>query len=86
MVTGSQCRAARALLGKRQTELAQEAGVGVLVIKRFEAGSNPRAATANAIERALRAAGVIFVDDGEVSGAAGMGVRLAQRPGGDNGD
>jgi transcriptional regulator with XRE-family HTH domain len=80
VITSSQCRAARALLGMTQTELATEAGVSVIVVKRFERGSDPRASTVNAIERALIAAGVILIDDGAASPTgAGPGVRLAHR-------
>jgi hypothetical protein len=53
--------------------------LGVLVIKRFESGSDPRASTVNAIERALVDAGVTLIDDGAASPAgAGAGVRLTR--------
>jgi predicted transcriptional regulator len=62
-----------------QKTLAEAAGVGVLVIKRFERGSDPRASTVNAIERVLVDAGVILIDDGAVSAGGGAGVRLTVR-------
>ena len=39
------------------------------MIKRFEKGSDPRAPTVNAIERALISAGVVLIDDGAASPA-----------------
>jgi transcriptional regulator with XRE-family HTH domain len=82
VITSDQCRAARALLRMTQATLAERAGLGILVIKRFERGSDPRASTVNAIERALVEAGVTLIDDGAASPAgAGAGVRLTQRAG-----
>jgi len=62
-----------------QATLATAAGVNVIVIKRFESGSDPRSSTVNAIERALLNAGVILIDEGAPSPpGSGAGVRLAQ--------
>jgi len=73
MITPAQCRAARALINWSQLELATAARVGVVTVRQFEIGAaEPRNATADAIERALIGAGVIFVpENGE-----GPGVRL----------
>jgi predicted transcriptional regulator len=79
VITSDQCRAARALLRMTQAVLAERAGLGVLVIKRFEKGSDPRASTVNAIERALVEAGATLIDDGAVSPGGGPGVRVASR-------
>jgi hypothetical protein len=80
VINSDQCRAARALLRMTQAALAEKTGLGVLVIKRFERGSDPRASTVNAIERALVGAGVTLIDDGAASPAgAGAGVRLTKR-------
>jgi len=79
VITSDQCRAARALLRMTQATLAERAGVGILVVKRFERGSDPRASTVNAIERALVEAGVTLIDDGSVSPSGGAGVRLTAR-------
>jgi predicted transcriptional regulator len=69
----AQCRAARALLGISQRELALRAGVTQLVLNRFERGkSDPRASTLEKIENALIAAGVEFSETG------GLGVKLRQ--------
>jgi transcriptional regulator with XRE-family HTH domain len=82
VINSTQCRAARALIKMTQAVLAKRAGVGVLVIKRFEAGSDPRASTVNAIERVLIEAGVTLIDDGAASPAgSGAGVRLTERAG-----
>ena len=72
-----QVKAARALLGWSQTELACRSGVSEPTIKRLEAidsheqiGGRPE--TGQAIQRALEVAGVIFVaENGD-----GPGVRL----------
>ena len=75
-VNFDQCRAARALLRMSQITLAQRAGANVQVITRFECGSDPRASTVNAIERALVEAGVTLIDDGAVNQSGGPGLRL----------
>jgi transcriptional regulator with XRE-family HTH domain len=74
-LTGTQVRAARALIRWSQGDLAQEAGVSPETIKRLEGqdGRIPTTmATADALERALKGAGVIFIDEN----GEGPGVRL----------
>lgn len=73
MIKPVQCKMARAALGWNAAALAQAAQVGVATINRFEAGTGaPIPATLAAIQRALEAAGVIFIEqNGE-----GPGVRL----------
>lgn len=73
MITPAQCRAARGLLDLSQQQLAEAARVGVVTVRQFESGgSRPRNATFDVLQRALEAAGVIFVsENGE-----GPGVRL----------
>ncbi len=76
MLTPAQIRAARALLGWSQAELAAASGVALQSIKNIETGkTDPRLSTATALRRALEAAGVIFLNDGE-SVNGGPGVRL----------
>lgn len=72
-MTPAQCRAARALLGKEQSEVADAANVARATLIDFEKGQRvPRASTIAAIRAALEAAGVIFVaENGD-----GAGVRL----------
>jgi transcriptional regulator with XRE-family HTH domain len=78
MITSEQIRAARALLGINQDELAQSASVGVATIRRIEtgrgmAGGNMR--TLWKIRSALEDAGVKFLDQ---STSSGPGVRLSR--------
>jgi len=76
MITPAQSRAARALIGWTQQELADRARVGVVTVRQFEAGNiEPRRATLDVIERALQSAGVEFIDEN----GGGRGVRLSRR-------
>jgi predicted transcriptional regulator len=75
MITAAQIRAARALLGWKQTDLAKAAALSEMSIKNVErADTDPRVSTINAIRAALEAAGVQFLSDGEA--ATGPGVAL----------
>ena len=78
MLVATQIRAARALLGWSQTRLAEAADVGIVTVKRLESGGNSKKQTLDAVEAALKAAGVVFLDIGEPSGGGGSGVRLAR--------
>ena len=77
MLTAAQIRAARALLGWKQAELAAASGISEISIKNIERGAtDPRASTLKAIEDAFGQAGVIFMDPGvERSGGAGLRLR-----------
>jgi transcriptional regulator with XRE-family HTH domain len=76
MITAAQIRAARALLGWKQTDLAQRAGVSEISIKNIERGAtDPRVSTLSAIQKAFEDGGVIFLEPG-VSRTGGPGVRL----------
>ena len=69
----AQCRAARALIGWEQSQLASTAKVARTTLIDFEAGARqPRAATVAAIRAALEAAGVEFIPEN----GGGPGVRL----------
>ena len=73
-----QVKAARALLGWSQEELAGAAGISVPTIKRLEAQDGPlggRLGTGSKIRTALEAAGVEFIDEN----GGGPGVRLRKR-------
>ncbi len=74
-ITGSQIRAARALIRWTADDLAKASGVGVATIRRAELIDgivNMTAPNVAAVQRALEEAGVIFVpENGE-----GAGVRL----------
>lgn len=73
MITPQQIRGARAMLGLTQAALAEAAGLSKTALNNIERGSaDPKVSTLAAIQRALEAAGVIFVpENGE-----GPGVRL----------
>ena len=78
MTTADQLRAARALKGLSQGELAEMVGVSTKTVKRAE-GSGKPAASADAvaaIRAALEAAGVEFIAEN----GGGPGVRLVKRP------
>lgn len=73
-MTPSQCRAARALVGLSQDDLATAAKVGNSTVRNFEAGrSTPLANNLEAMKRALKSAGVQFIPEN----GGGVGVRLA---------
>lgn len=74
-VSIAQVKAARALLEWSQIELAERSGVSLPTIKRVEAAKGElsgRPATVEAIQRALEAAGVEFIEEN----GGGAGVRL----------
>ncbi len=72
-MTPAQCRAARALVGLSQDDLARASQVAKATIAAFELDQRqPYARTLAALREALEAAGVVFVpENGE-----GVGVRL----------
>ena len=73
MITPQQCRAARGLLDWTQQELADQAKVGVVTVRQFEAGDvTPRRATLQVIRRAFELAGVELIN----ANGGGPGVRL----------
>lgn len=75
MLRPSQIRAARALLGISQGELADRAEVGVATVRRLEGQTEQVRGTAQVllrIQKALEAAGVTFL---EQDGKVGPGVR-----------
>src|SRR5689334_12492920 len=74
MIVGAvTCRAARGLLDWTQAQLAAASGLGLSTMENFEAGrSLPTEANRLAIQRALEAAGAVFLPLG--------GVRLRADP------
>lgn len=76
MVTPDQLRAARALLGLSQPQVAEAAKVSTMTVKRAEGSGKPPASAdaMNAIRAALEAAGVQFIPQN----GGGAGVRLAK--------
>ncbi len=75
VITGAQIRAARALIGWRQVDLAKASGVSELTIKLVERGRDARGSTLAAIQKACAKAGVVFLDPGDVRDG-GPGVRM----------
>jgi transcriptional regulator with XRE-family HTH domain len=77
MMTPAQIRAARALLGWSQRDLAERSNVSERTVKSYEMGkSNPVRSTLIAWRNTFAAADVIFLDDDNGHGA---GVRF-RRP------
>ena len=76
-VTAEQLRAARALLGWSQTELANRAGMSLPTVKRVETGRGPKVSEEArlVLQRALVLGGVEFIDQN----GGGPGVRLRKR-------
>lgn len=80
VITPAQIRAARALLGWKQTDLAEKSGVSEISIKNIERGvTDPRASTLQAIQDAFAKHKVEFLDPGQASLQGGAGVRLTKR-------
>jgi transcriptional regulator with XRE-family HTH domain len=78
MIFSREIRAARALLGWSQVELAAAAAVGVATVRRLEtAGTEIRGSvnTVWKIQRALENAGIEFIP---AEAGRGPGVRLSQ--------
>jgi transcriptional regulator with XRE-family HTH domain len=67
-----QCLLARTALGWGVRDLARAAEVSPDTVRRFERGGAVKASTTQAIQSALKAAGIIFIDADD----GGPGVRL----------
>jgi transcriptional regulator with XRE-family HTH domain len=79
MITAAQLRAARALLGFNQRQLAEAAGVSVPTIRRMEASQGTVRANVDTLVKivdAVGAAGVELIAEGTASPDGGRGVRL----------
>jgi predicted transcriptional regulator len=82
MITSAQMRAARALLGVDQRQLAQLAGLSVPTIQRMEASDGIVRSVVDSLEKvvnAFNAAGVELITAGSPSYGTGRGVRLLER-------
>ncbi len=83
MITAVQMRAARALLGMDQRQLADAAGVSLPTIQRMESSDGQVRGNVDSVVKvveALERAGVELIADGAVSGYGGRGVRLKAKP------
>ena len=82
MITGAQMKAARALLGIDQRELARLSGLSLPTIQRMEASDGIVRAVVDSLEKVVNAineAGVELIPSGGRSEGAGRGVRLLER-------
>ena len=76
MTTARQIRAARALLGWSQQNLADKAVVSLNAVTRLERGEvDPRFSTVMAVQKAITKAGIEFISEDD---RKGEGVRLAK--------
>ena len=76
MIDDKQMKAARALLGWKQQELADKAGLSFATIQRMESLGTGRSLANNvtAVQKVLEAGGVQFIPEN----GGGAGVRLAK--------
>jgi len=81
MISSAQMRAARALVGLDQRQLADLAGVSVPTIQRMEASEGQVRGNVDSLVKvieALEQAGVELIAEGGISDTGGRGVRLKQ--------
>jgi transcriptional regulator with XRE-family HTH domain len=79
MITAAQLRAARALLGVDQRQLAGLSGLSVPTIQRMEASETMVRGNVDSLVKliaAFESAGIELIDDGAASHSQGRGVRL----------
>ena len=79
MITGTRMRAARALLGLDQRQLAQASGLSLPTIQRMEACDGVVRGNVDSLMKlvdALAAEGIELIGEGATSAAGGRGVRL----------
>jgi transcriptional regulator with XRE-family HTH domain len=79
MITGAQMRAARALLGIDQRELAHRSGLSLPTIQRMEASEGVIRGNVDSLMKlidALVAGGIELIGEGAASHDGGRGVRL----------
>lgn len=79
MITGTQMRAARALLGIDQRGLAQRSGLSLPTIQRMESSDGVVRGNVDSLMKlvdALSNNGIELIGEGAVSSGGGRGVRL----------
>ena len=79
MITAAQLRAARALAGIDQRQLAQKSGLSVPTIQRMEASDGVIRGNVDSLMKlidALNRAGIVVIGEGASSEGGGRGVRL----------
>jgi len=83
MITSAQLRAARALLGLDQRELAQRCSLSLPTIQRMEASDGVIRGNVDSLMKlvnALDAAGIELIGDLATSSGGGRGVRFKNAP------
>ncbi len=84
MISAGQLRAARALLGIDQRQLAEIAGLSVPTIQRMEASEGVIRGNVDSLMKligALETAGIELIADGASSPEGGRGIRLKKKSG-----
>jgi transcriptional regulator with XRE-family HTH domain len=82
MITAAQLRAARALAGMDQRDLAAASGLSLPTIQRMEASEGVIRGNVDSLMKliaALEAAGVELINESAVSEKGGRGIRLKTR-------
>lgn len=82
MITGPQIKAARALLGIDQRQLAELSGLSMPTVQRMESAEGVVRCNVDSMMRvidALQAAGIELINEGAESLGKGRGVRLVSR-------
>jgi transcriptional regulator with XRE-family HTH domain len=81
MITGPQMRAARAMLGIDQRELAAMTGLSLPTVQRMEASEGVVRGNVDSLMKlvgALQDAGIELINDNAVSAQGGRGIRLTR--------
>ncbi len=82
MITAAQLRAARALLGMDQRQLAELSDLSVPTIQRMEASEGVIRGNVDSLMKligALETAGLLLIGEDAASGGGGRGVRLKNK-------
>lgn len=85
MITAAQLRAARALLGLDQRQLAEQSGVSLPTIQRMEASEGNVRGIVDSLTKVIAALdrlGVELIGEGAASREGGRGVRFKAPPAG----
>jgi transcriptional regulator with XRE-family HTH domain len=83
MISAGQLRAARALLGIDQKQLAEFAGLSVPTIQRMEASDGVIRGNVDSLVKliaALENSGIELIGEGTASPDGGRGIRLKKKP------
>ncbi len=83
MITAAQLRAARALLGTDQRQLAEISGHSIATIQRMEGSDGVIRGNVDSLMKliaGLEKAGIELIGEGATSSAGGRGVRLKDLP------